>query len=449
MGRLRAIHRSFSDQNGPMDDALRAWVEHTAGGRIAALTRPSAGGSRELYFVDIARADGSIVPLVVRCEGGGSFSGTEISPTKEAVVYRALEHTSVPVPRIVGLAPGGAALLMERVAGTSDLSELDDAARDETMLSFVDALVALHNLDVDTLALNGFPRPRSAEDHARLDLELWEKLANEHAPHLDPLVRYAGAWLRAHAPTSVSRTVLVQGDTGPGNFVFDHGSVTGIVDWEFAHLGDPMDDWAWLDMRLPDTDLAELQERYSRATGIAIDHERIRYYRVAVDYRCAVTTSLAVSRGGGARGWPPYLLVTERYVLGLAERLSSLLGVVERADLPAVTTTARTPWFDHLLDGIRVATRAVDDPDVREHTRNLQILVHYLRAYDEVGTEVERVDRADRIATLGADALDEPVFSQTVERAGTDGDERVLRYLLRRTQRERLLWSTVLDRPRR
>ena len=95
--------------------------------------------------------------------------------------------------------------------------------------------------------------------------------------------------------------MLVQGDTGPGNFVFENGKVTGIVDWEFAHIGDPMDDWAWLDMRMPDADLTELQDRYSRATGIAIDHERIRYYRAAVDYRCAVTTSLAVSRGGGAR----------------------------------------------------------------------------------------------------------------------------------------------------
>ena len=221
---------------------------------------------------------------------------------------------------------------MERVPGTGDLTEVDDDERAETMASFVDALAALHNLDVDTLTLDGFARPSHPGDQARLDLEMWAKLADDGVPDLDPLVRYAGAWLRAHPPVDADRTVLVQGDTGPGNFVFENGKVTGIVDWEFAHLGDPMDDWAWLDMRMRDADLSGLQERYSRATGIEIDHDRIRYYRAAVDYRCAVTTSLAVSRGGGARGWAPYLLVTERYVLELADRMAGLLGVVEPAE---------------------------------------------------------------------------------------------------------------------
>src|SRR5436190_2549387 len=100
--------------SGAVDAALRAWVEETAGGRIAWVSRSPAGGSRELYFLDVERADGTVVPLVLRCEGGGSFAGTEISPSKEAVVYRALEPTNVPVPGVVGIAPGGAALLMER-----------------------------------------------------------------------------------------------------------------------------------------------------------------------------------------------------------------------------------------------------------------------------------------------------------------------------------------------
>ena len=417
-----------------MDDTLRSWVEETAGGRITATTRPPAGGSRELYFVDVERDDGATVSLVLRCEGGGSFSGTEIAPAKEAVVYRALAETPVPVPLVVGVAPGGAALLMERVPGIGDLTEVDDDERAETMASFVDALAALHSLDVDTLTLDGFARPSHPGDQARLDLEMWAKLADDGVPDLDPFVRYAGAWLRAHPPVDAARTVLVQGDTGPGNFVFENGKVTGIVDWEFAHLGDPMDDWAWLDMRMRDADLSGMQEQYSRATGIEIDHDRIRYYRAAVDYRCAVTTSLAVSRGGGARGWAPYLLVTERYVLELADRLAGLLGVVEPVEPPSLTTTARTPLYDHLLDGVRAATRGIEDIELRESTRNLQILGHYLRAYDESGADIEARDRADRRETLGADSLDDARFAALVEQAGADGDEDTFRYLYRRVR---------------
>ena len=433
-----------------MDDELRNWVEQTAGGRIAEMHRPPAGGSRELYFVDVERTDGTVVPLVVRCEAGGSFSGTEISPAKEAVVYRALEHTAVPVPRVVGLAPGGAALLMERVAGSGDFSSLDDGR-------------ARRDHGVVRRRARGVAQPRRRHACAR------RLRAAAAAPRI---TRVSISRCGRTSPTTASGSSIlsfvmrVRGCTRThrstwrarcscratpvlGNFVFDNGTVTGIVDWEFAHIGDPMDDWAWLDMRLPGADLSALQDRYARATGIEIDHDRIRYYRAAVDYRCAVTTSLAVSRGGGARGWAPYLLVTERYVLGLAERLSALLGVVEEADVPVVAPTARTPSYDHLLDGIRAAVRSIDDVDAREGTRNLQILVHYLRAYDEIGTEIEALDRDDRVATIGADALDDARFAALVEQAGTEGDEPMFRYLLRHTQRERLLWASLLDRPRR
>jgi aminoglycoside phosphotransferase (APT) family kinase protein len=424
-------------------------VEEVAGGRVVAVTRPAVGGSRELYLVDVEGPGGSVVPLVLRCEAGGSFTGTEISPAKEAVVYRALEGTGVPVPRVVGMAPDDAALLMERVPGTADMSHLEPAQRARTMEHFVDALARLHLLDVDELDLPGFARPATPEEHASLDLDAWAHLGDAHVTQLDPLVRFAGAWLRAHPPASVDRTVLVQGDTGPGNFLFDGDRVTGIVDWEFAHVGDPMDDWAWIDMRAAGDDLSKLQERYRAATGIAIDHERVRYWRVAVDYRCAITTSMASSRGGGARGLAPYLLVTERYVLGLAERLADLLGIDEDQELPELVATPRTASFDLLLEGIRSAVRAIDDPDTREATRNLQILVHCLRAYDQVGDEVEAMDREDRAATFGAAAADDDAFRDLLERAGRDGDPVVFRYLLRHTARERLLWATLLDRPRR
>ena len=432
-----------------MDDALRVWVEDTVGGRVVAAARPAVGGSRELYLVDLERRDGTPVPLVVRCEGGGSFAGTEVSPSKEAVVYRALEHTGVPVPRVLALADDGSALVMERVPGTSDLSDLDPDARAATMGSFVDGLCALHLLAVGDLTLPGFARPTTAEEHARFDLEMWARLAEQGVDELDPLVRYAGAWLWAHAPTSVDRTVLVQGDTGPGNFVFDHATVTGIVDWEFAHLGDPMDDWAWIEMRASPEEIPGLQERYARATGITVDPDRIAYYRIAVDYRCAITTSLAVSRGGGARGWAPYLLVTQRYLDGIAERLSARLGVQEVAEVPEPVPTPRTRHFDALVDGIRAAVRHLDDAEVREETRNLQILVRYLRAYDEVGADIDDLDRADRAASLGPESLDDARFVRLVTEAGARADERTWRYLVRRRARDRLLWASLLDRSAR
>jgi aminoglycoside phosphotransferase len=41
--------------------------------------------------------------------------------------------------------------------------------------------------------------------------------------------------------------VLVHGDFGPHNVLLDPATctVTAVVDWEFAHLGDPVEDLAW------------------------------------------------------------------------------------------------------------------------------------------------------------------------------------------------------------
>jgi tRNA A-37 threonylcarbamoyl transferase component Bud32 len=41
-------------------------------------------------------------------------------------------------------------------------------------------------------------------------------------------------------------SVLVHGDFGPQNMLFDaSGHLAALVDWEFAHLGDPIEDLAW------------------------------------------------------------------------------------------------------------------------------------------------------------------------------------------------------------
>ncbi len=393
--------------------------------------------------------------LVLRMEAGGAFAGTPISIRREATVYAALADTAVPAPRLVALSDDASAMLLERVSGDSDFWSLEEAERERTFADFVEALSALHGLDVSHLPLEGFERPATAEDHARLDLSLWHRLAREHVPDLDPLAVYAGAWLLAHPPVSVARTVLVHGDIGPGNFMAEGGRVTGLLDWEFAHLGDPMDDIAWLEMRSgirpgAEIDLGERLRPYTRATGIEIDPARVDYYRVAVYYRCAVTAALAVSRGGGARGWFPYLLALQRFYAGLADALARVTGVAPDAvELPDADATPRTAWYDEAIAGLRAGVRGIADVELREQTRNLQIALHYLRAYDRLGPRLEELEAADRVASLGIAPEDTEAFGKAVEGSGAAGDEAMLGYLMRRTQRQRALWRTLLDRPRR
>src|SRR5204863_5027885 len=127
---------------------------------------------------------------------------------------------------------------------------------------------------------------------------------------------------------------------------------------------------------------------------------------IAVDYRCAVTTSLSVDRGGGARGWAPYLLATQRYLDGLSGRLAARMGVTEPVPSVTATPSPRAQHFDSLLTGLRTAVGHLDDPELREQTRNLQILVRYLRAHDARGAALDALDAEDRVATFG-DAIDD------------------------------------------
>jgi hypothetical protein len=225
-----------------------------------------------------------------------------------------------------------------------------------------------------------------------------------------------------------------------------------LVDMEFAHLGDPMDDLAWMTMRTASSgvDVTDLFPRYATRTGLSIDARSIDFYRIAVQYRCAVTTSLAVARGGGARGLAPYLLVTERYLIGLAAALSSYLGVAEQVvAFEDPGPSPRTGHYDYLMDGVRAGVRGIPDPDLREETRNLQILLHYLRAYDRIGRNVVEEEQADLRDTLGIDIEDHSTLARTAENAGAAVDETVLRCLLRRTQRRATLWQSVLERSKR
>ncbi|MDT0269063.1 phosphotransferase [Streptomyces sp. DSM 44915] len=53
----------------------------------------------------------------------------------------------------------------------------------------------------------------------------------------------------AELPTDAlgAGNVLVHGDFGPNNVLLDPNTcdITAVVDWEFAHLGDPVEDLAW------------------------------------------------------------------------------------------------------------------------------------------------------------------------------------------------------------
>jgi aminoglycoside phosphotransferase (APT) family kinase protein len=287
-----------------VEQALRDFVEAESGGRVTRAERAATGASRVTWLVDVARGGGRERALVLRHDSGdGPLSGTPLDLPREAAVYRALRGAPVRVPQLVAAAPDGRTLLLERAPGSAELAAVADPARRAAIAR--DALVALaelHRLDPARLELPGFARPAEGAEHARLDLALWRAIHAARGGPGDPLLEHAFDWLDAAAPAEPVRTALCHGDAGPGNFLFEGERVTALLDFEFAHLGDPQDDLAWVSVRAHllggFAALPEGLAAWSEATGRALDPERLAYYRALVLLRMAVACRAALSFRG-------------------------------------------------------------------------------------------------------------------------------------------------------
>ena len=85
--------------------------------------------------------------------------------------------------------------------------------------------------------------------------------------------------------------MLVHGDYRTGNYLADETGVTAILDWEGAHLGDPVEDLGWVcvkSWRFGSVDKPaggfgsreELWAAYERAGGGEVDPARAHWWEV-------------------------------------------------------------------------------------------------------------------------------------------------------------------------
>ncbi len=292
---------------------LDAFVREHAGD-ITGTRHPGGGASRITWLIDTVQRQ-----CVLRQDSGdGPVANTPLTLKREAIAYRALANTSVRIPCL--LAETGDALLMEMAAGTPDLDGLTPEARAAVLDDYVDALADLHQI-APGAAFAGLDPPTSAADAAASQVRLWSGIYRSRVRRASPLAEFTSRWLERTAPTDTERLVICHGDVGPGNFLHDDERVTALLDWEFVHVGDHMDDLAWLVFRghhfsanVGDFD-AQLA-RWKAHTGYAIDRRRIAWYRINVMYIWLVSSLAALDNGAANQDRFTYLnLVTLMNVL--------------------------------------------------------------------------------------------------------------------------------------
>ncbi|MCU1460049.1 MAG: putative kinase, aminoglycoside phosphotransferase family [Acidimicrobiales bacterium] len=209
--------------------------------RIDAPRRLSGGASRETWSFDAVLAGGGLVPLVFRRE---IARGVEpFRQSDEGALLRAAAKAGVPVPAVVldGELAGRPFLVMARVAGETIPRRIlrDDGfagARAELAAQCGAALAAIHTIPLDAVPA------LTRED----PLPFWRAMLDGLGrPH--PAFELAFTWLGARQPASVGdRTTVVHGDFRNGNLIVGPEGLRAVIDWELAHLGDPMEDLGWL-----------------------------------------------------------------------------------------------------------------------------------------------------------------------------------------------------------
>jgi len=382
------------------------WIEATAGERVRDGQRLSVGASRAMFILYTPGGR----DLVLRVDtGGGPFAGTCYTLEREAELYHALSPHFAHIPEFLGQHPSGKAFLMNRVQGTHELSTLGDEERVAVCEGLVDALADLHRIDTGQLDLPSFQRPEQPQDHALLELAPWCAMLDQFPQSEVALARAAISILRSSAPRWDGRPVLCHGDLGPKNFMFAHGKVTALIDWELAHLGDPHDDLAWWIFRGHEWlgaagDLTAQLRRWSERTGLAIDPARLVWYRALVLLRFYILVRTAMLHGGNApEDRIMFLRLMPLLDVKLSQALASLLGeTFEPAPPPAADApigAAASAALRSILEGMTASDTS--SAETRRSAASATIFVEHLAAIDRLGGDIRRKDDAERYALMG------------------------------------------------
>ncbi|MBB6290528.1 MULTISPECIES: phosphotransferase family protein [unclassified Pseudomonas] len=113
-----------------------------------------------------------------------------------------------------------------------------------------------------------------------------------------PALEWALRWLERHAPPRTIVT-LTHGDYRTGNYMVDESGLTGILDWEFAGWGDPLEDIGWFCAKCwrfgkVTAEAGGIGARtdfyrgYEAESGRRLDHKAVHYWEVMAHVNWAI-----------------------------------------------------------------------------------------------------------------------------------------------------------------
>jgi aminoglycoside phosphotransferase (APT) family kinase protein len=284
-------------------------LRRALGRGLASATRLSGGASQETWAVDAAPGSDT-EPLILRRRPGGAGAGSAmvLDLATEAQLLGLAAHAGVPVPVVrYVLVPEdglGSGYLMQRLAGETIPRRIlrDEALADvrpRLARQCGEILARIHA--VPDRSLPALPSAPAAVQW-RQYRDLYDGFDWPH-----PVFELAFRWIDEQLPGVASaRETLVHGDFRHGNLMIGPDGVRGVLDWELAHRGDPLEDLGWLcvnSWRFGNIDLPvggfgareELFAGYEAAGGQRVDPERVHFWEVVGSLKWGIMCMMMLS----------------------------------------------------------------------------------------------------------------------------------------------------------
>ncbi len=141
-----------------------------------------------------------------------------------------------------------------------------------------------------------FPGPgySGAAAATSTQVAFWRERYRSDALEPIPLVGALLAWLDANPLVRSARPAVLWGDCGLHNLLHEDGEITAVLDWELAHVGDPLEDLGaavWSATGVVDPEI--IVAAYEAAAGVEVDRSQLGWF---VGY-AALTRGIMILNG--------------------------------------------------------------------------------------------------------------------------------------------------------
>ena len=276
---------------------------------LLSFERIFGGASRETYKIRIKDQFNNEEKLILRRTQESSL--IETSQSTEYLAYSAYQDTSVPVPLMIDINEdqeilGAPFMLMQQldgVAASPFTPNVYSPHEQKLGEQFWSILGEIAKKDIADDFINQFDNTEIGPCWKK-ELDKWVGVIREDSISVEPILEAGIRKLYGNEPKESKKKSLVHGDYRNGNFLFLEDRITGILDWEMAHIGEPLEDlawalspiWSWQDQEKPAYLIArqEALSIWEKASGLTIDENDLKWWEL---FACVKGMAIWISAG--------------------------------------------------------------------------------------------------------------------------------------------------------